>query len=238
MTRRFNEITDQSEKMGAFLRKEGQMDNFRMALEGCSLSDLGFIGSKYTWSNCRSDGSFIKERLDRAVANMEWVALYKEVEVRILAATSSDHKPVLVEFLEESRERWCGNRGFKFEASWWVDEECGTVIKNAWAETGSADNPINSVRNKLVQCQSALKCWSRRKFGQAEETLKKKTKELELLQNGEDSSNQEAIKIQQAEIDFILEQEDIRWKQRSKQNWYKEGDRNTSFFHAWASHKG
>jgi lipoate-protein ligase B len=32
-----------------------------------------------------------------------------------------------------------------------------------------------------------------------------------------------------------LEQEDLRWKQRAKQNWYKNGDRNTQYFHAWAN---
>jgi hypothetical protein len=33
-----------------------------------------------------------------------------------------------------------------------------------------------------------------------------------------------------------MEQEDVKWKQRAKQNWYKNGDRNTPFFHAWADH--
>jgi hypothetical protein len=65
----FNEILTQEEKPGALLRKEWQMDQFRNALVNCQLTDLGFIGSKYTWTNCRSDGNFVKERLDRAVAN-------------------------------------------------------------------------------------------------------------------------------------------------------------------------
>jgi hypothetical protein len=34
-----------------------------------------------------------------------------------------------------------------------------------------------------------------------------------------------------------LEKEDIRWKQRAKQNWYKNGDRNTQYFHAWANQR-
>jgi hypothetical protein len=29
----------------------------------------------------------------------------------------------------------------------------------------------------------------------------------------------------------------MRWRQRSKQNWYKHGDRNTQFFHAWANYR-
>jgi hypothetical protein len=34
-----------------------------------------------------------------------------------------------------------------------------------------------------------------------------------------------------------MEQENTKWKQRAKQNWYKNGDRNTPFFHAWADHR-
>jgi hypothetical protein len=47
----------------------------------------------------------------------------------------------------------------------------------------------------------------------------------------------EAINALQQEIDTLLEFEDMRWKQRAKQRWYRDGDRNTPFFHAWASHR-
>jgi hypothetical protein len=47
------------------LRGESQMDGFRNGLEVCRLSDLGFMGPKFTWNNGRSDDLFTMERLDR-----------------------------------------------------------------------------------------------------------------------------------------------------------------------------
>lgn len=46
-----------------------------------------------------------------------------------------------------------------------------------------------------------------------------------------------AIRQLQEEIDFLLEHDDTRWKQRAKQNWYQNGDKNTPFFHAWVGHR-
>jgi len=41
----------------------------------------------------------------------------------------------------------------------------------------------------------------------------------------------------QGEIAEILEREDSKWKQQAKQNWYLGRDRNTQYFHAWASQR-
>ena len=37
------------------------------------------------------------------------------------------------------------------------------------------------------------------------------------------------------EIEFLLEQEEIKWAQRSRLNWLQHGDKNTSYFHNFAS---
>lgn len=55
--------------MGGRERNEGQMEMFRRALEDGRLADFGWRGNKFTWCNGHGDETFIKERLDRAVAN-------------------------------------------------------------------------------------------------------------------------------------------------------------------------
>lgn len=41
---------------------------------------------------------------------------------------------------------------------------------------------------------------------------------------------QEEIKYLESELGLLLDQENLRWKQREKKNWYKMGDMDTKFF--------
>jgi hypothetical protein len=93
------------------------------------------------------------------------------------------------------------------------------------------------VQCRLSICQQQLSRWSWKKFRNAAEQLKIKMKQLASLQSRECPDLVEAIKKLQGEIDGIMEREDIKWKQRAKQNWYREGDRNTQYFHAWENHR-
>ncbi|XP_059446454.1 uncharacterized protein LOC132178000 [Corylus avellana] len=213
------------------------MEAFWTALEECNLGDLGYSGPKFTWSNKRQDDTYSQERLDRAVGNRGWCDMYKSARVLVMAARASDHNPIFVSF--SNKQPWCtkGRRGFKFEASWIPDEECGAIINESW-EGGETDGEaMKKVRRGLERCKSRLKWWSRKKFGKNENLIKEKTEVLANLQTLEGPEHHEAIKRLPAEIETLLEFEDMRWKQRAKQNWYREGDRNTPFFHAWGSHR-
>lgn len=178
----------------------------------CSSSDLGYSRPKFTWTNCRGDGVFIKERLNRAVANKEWCEKFQAATVQVLAVCSSDHKPLVVDYKEITEERRIGKKGFKFEAKCMVDEECKTIINWVWHKEVMAENPLLTVCLKLQRCQSKLTGWSQRKFRDTDERLKKKVNQLERLQRNENLQNWEEIKQLQGEIDFILEQENIKWK--------------------------
>jgi hypothetical protein len=58
------------------------MDQFRNALDECGLTDLGYSDDTFTWCNhSHCEGGYIRERLDRAVANLEWHSLFPTFEV-------------------------------------------------------------------------------------------------------------------------------------------------------------
>jgi hypothetical protein len=65
--------------------------------------------------------------------------------------------------------------------------------------------------------------------------MKEKTCELERLQTKADILTIEQEKLLREELNGLLEQEDIKWRQRSKENWLKNRDRNTKYFHACAN---
>jgi len=236
----FNEIVEQVEKEGYNLRKESQMKGFREAIESCRLGDLGYLGSMYTWSNKRADGSFTRERLDRAMANPEWCILFPSFSVLTMAARTFDHSPILVSFSPRQLDRQGQGqvrRGFKFEASWTSDVECGDVISAAWSNDNTGEIPSEGIQRRLLSCQRALLSWNGQKFGKVEDDIKRKSEQLAALQRNESPALAVQIKSLQQEIEELLDYQDLKWKQRAKQHWLRLGDRNTAFFHSWVKHR-
>ena len=56
--------------------------------------------------------------------------------VHVLAARSSNHKPLLICFNHEPEERTRAHKGFKFKAKWQLDSEYKVAVEEAWQEGG------------------------------------------------------------------------------------------------------
>ena len=152
------------------------MDQFRNILGRCNLHDLGYKGARYTWTNGQQGLGLTRERLDRAVANEEWCAMYRKANVHVLAARSSDLAPLLLQFSPRKEARVNYNRRFKFEAKWQLEDEYSNILEGAWKNKQTEDQTRGSVlhvvQNKLVTCQSLLTRWSGRKYGDSRKILK------------------------------------------------------------------
>jgi hypothetical protein len=101
----FNEKTEDSEKVGGLPKARRQMENFCNTINHCQLYDLGYRGSRFTWCNMQHNGDFVKECLDRALANDNWRDNYPMQTVEVLANRSSDHTPLFLKFSKVARRK-------------------------------------------------------------------------------------------------------------------------------------
>lgn len=93
----FNKILLSHEKEGGRPRSQVCMDRFRETLEHCQLYDLGFEGDVFTWRNHNHVAAdYIRERLDRAVANDLWMLRFPNYRVINGDPRHSDHRPVII----------------------------------------------------------------------------------------------------------------------------------------------
>ncbi|RYR48628.1 hypothetical protein Ahy_A07g034671 [Arachis hypogaea] len=93
------------------------------SLQVNQLLDFGFVGYAYTWSNNQVGEANIQERLDRAVAIINWKEAFLEGVVKHFQRYRSDHCPILIDVHGESLKR---KRPYIFRS-----EECGLETLNA-----------------------------------------------------------------------------------------------------------
>jgi hypothetical protein len=77
--------------------------NFWECLQDCHLVDLGFSGPKYTWNNRQQGQDNIRVRLDRAVANGQFLQFFGDAHVDNIITTSSDHHAALLSLKKQRK---------------------------------------------------------------------------------------------------------------------------------------
>lgn len=92
----FNEIIRTNEKLGGQGFCPSRDNKFFHCLNYCRMLDLGFSGSKFTWTTLRRHRYLILERLDRINSNVAWLEIFPEAYIKLLQCIHSDSCPLLL----------------------------------------------------------------------------------------------------------------------------------------------
>ena len=189
------------------------------------------MGGKFTWCNGQWDGYTIWERLDRAVATINWLEKVPDTRVVHLECGPSDQKPIVIFPIGIPKK--C-QRPWGFEHIWLEEEGCHASVESVWNQVVLGD-PMKKVETKISKCQANLKWWSSKSFGNVTKQLKEKKKRSYGGQRKMRSGcTMEGVLKLKKEINELLVKEEKMWKQRSKALWLREGDKNTCYFHGRA----
>lgn len=205
------------------------MQLFRDVLDECRFLDLGFVGSRFTWSKHFADDHSIWERLDWGVANANWFLKFPGIIVHHLQCTSSDHLPLCINLsgLEIPPQK----KMFRFEEMWLSNVRCAEMVEASWSSY-SHEHGDDAIIKKVEQCGKDLTWWNHNIFGNVRKELAKKKELLVVSEMEAQTHGQNArLRALKEEINTLLDKEARMWSQRSRTLWLKNGDNNTKFFH-------
>ncbi|CAM8924063.1 unnamed protein product [Rhodiola kirilowii] len=227
----FNEILHSNEMSGKRKRDKEQMRKFRRALVDCDLRDIGFTGPCFTYSNRRKGGEETRVRLDRVVANRNWLSRFPEASVENGWALHSDHRPLILSLQKvKAASMRKSDPSFRFEPMWLRDTSFKEDVRSIWRDVGGR---YVDMKDKLWACGKELQRWNAQKFG----NVQKKIKELKEYINALQSKPRTMMVVEREEeasrkLDEWLAREELLWRQRARTEWLKDGDKNTAFFKA------
>eukprot|EP00253_Pinus_taeda_P020386 PITA_20386 len=158
----------------------------------------------------------------------------RSLTVLTLPFGGSDHWPIQMEASLISKPR---NNPFRFENVWLTHLDFLKNIEKWWNE----ETHFQGTKMFLLHCmlkyiKGRLKEWNKNEFGnifKAKGEVETNLKEINqiLITEGYTEERQELVDSLQHEWENRCLQEEIFWRQKSRVQWIKEGERNTKFFH-------
>ncbi|KAL9666254.1 hypothetical protein QQ045_000580 [Rhodiola kirilowii] len=201
------------------------------AMVAAGVSDAGYKGNPFTWSNNQNGADRIWERLDRALLNGLTLAEFPRLQVSHLEQICSDHCPLLIEL----RTRQENIAFFHYQGVWETHSGFTSTVCGCW-EGSMHHDPLINFGLKLKRLRLVLRKWNWEVFGDIRANmrgllLKINVLEARLQQGWNDMLAQE-VAISKGKYQDLADSQYAMLKAKAKMKWLEDGEHNSKLFHA------
>ncbi|WZY94283.1 hypothetical protein YC2023_066612 [Brassica napus] len=138
----------------------------------------------------------------------------------------SDHRPIWLNFYA-NHEAFKGH--FRFDKKFLIQHDVKKQISIAWAR--NCNGRHQSVSQRIRSCRNALSRWKKQSVYNSQDKIRLLQERLEWIQS-RDYPCFFMINIIKKDLIKAYKEEELFWKQKSRDKWMIHGDRCSKFFHS------
>ena len=204
--------------------------------DACDFVHLDTAGARFTWTNGCGTRVHVELRLDRSLCNTSWFEAWPYSSCIALPRVVSDHTPLI---FSASKLSPSGPKPFRFQSMWLNHPIFRDTVATCWSSSKFWGCPMYVTVQKLKALKSCLRNWNKMVFGDVHQNVNTAREALSTIQQDiaihgmTDQKFEDEVDAKFRVLNAVKMQESY-WKDRARVKWLTDGDRSTSFFHAYA----
>ncbi|WOL10753.1 hypothetical protein Cni_G19512 [Canna indica] len=167
----------------------------------------------------------IEHVLDRFLANEEWFQIFPNCKATHLNVLGSDHHPILLETISALRPI----KTFKFDKRWIQEAEFSQLVVSSWRTPVSGTKQY-IIMTKLKRLRNNIMQWKKHSQSNSQGAINSLKQQLISASNRPSTHQFHEIRTLECRLAEEIKKEESFWKQKARQKWLLEGDREQHSF--------